>query len=316
MSRDARVNTQKYRIPSWIWHVHAIFVLCYAQLRPNLWDPMDCSPPGSSAHGGSPGKNTGVGCHSLLQGIFPAQGSNPHPELAGGFFAKHQKTVIVYLKFTFCKVSCIFIWEPSLGTNINYHHLFHESHFCLFTFIETFLPWSPLLGTRSEQKLWFIPLLLTLPTWKSSGYHLAHPLPLPHNFPQYQHIKTNNNNKKKNSIPYLFSMLLSIGDAHTFHWPTSMVKACALRSVQPSPLGGHRCQHQSFQEGWQFHTHLPDCPSSTNSFPDLPSAVYWHSHSLTFNHASFLKCQESVRKKQRKSFLRYESNKSFKGKNV
>ena len=24
----------------------------------------------------SPGKNTGVGCHSLLQGIFPAQGSN------------------------------------------------------------------------------------------------------------------------------------------------------------------------------------------------------------------------------------------------
>ena len=26
----------------------------------------------------SPGKNTGVGCHFLLQGIFPAQGLNPH----------------------------------------------------------------------------------------------------------------------------------------------------------------------------------------------------------------------------------------------
>ena len=25
-----------------------------------------------------PGKNTGVGCHALLQGIFPTQGSNPH----------------------------------------------------------------------------------------------------------------------------------------------------------------------------------------------------------------------------------------------
>ena len=25
----------------------------------------------------SPGKNTGVGCHDLLQGIFPTQGSNP-----------------------------------------------------------------------------------------------------------------------------------------------------------------------------------------------------------------------------------------------
>ena len=42
-----------------------------------LWDPMDCSLPSSSVHGDSPGKNTGVGCHALLQGIFPMQGSNP-----------------------------------------------------------------------------------------------------------------------------------------------------------------------------------------------------------------------------------------------
>ena len=33
-----------------------------------LCDPMDCSPPGSSVHGDSPGKDTGVGCHALLQG--------------------------------------------------------------------------------------------------------------------------------------------------------------------------------------------------------------------------------------------------------
>jgi len=38
---------------------------------------MDCSPLGPSVHGASPGKNTGVGCHALLQGIFPTQGSNP-----------------------------------------------------------------------------------------------------------------------------------------------------------------------------------------------------------------------------------------------
>ena len=43
---------------------------------PTLCDPVDCSPPGSSVHGDSPGKNTGVGCYSLLQGIFPTQGSN------------------------------------------------------------------------------------------------------------------------------------------------------------------------------------------------------------------------------------------------
>ena len=41
-------------------------------------DPMDCSPPDSSVHGDSPGKNTWVGCHALLQGIFPTQGFNPH----------------------------------------------------------------------------------------------------------------------------------------------------------------------------------------------------------------------------------------------
>ena len=46
------------------------------QSCPTLWDPMDCSPPGSSVHGASPGKNTRLGCHALLQGIFPTQGSN------------------------------------------------------------------------------------------------------------------------------------------------------------------------------------------------------------------------------------------------
>ena len=45
------------------------------KLCPTLCDPMDCSLPGSSAHG-TPVKNTGVGCHPLLQGIFPTQGSN------------------------------------------------------------------------------------------------------------------------------------------------------------------------------------------------------------------------------------------------
>ena len=38
---------------------------------------MDCSLPGTSVRGNSPGKNTGVGCHFLLQRIFPTQGSNP-----------------------------------------------------------------------------------------------------------------------------------------------------------------------------------------------------------------------------------------------
>jgi len=40
-----------------------------------LCDPMDCSLPGSSIHGIFQAR-TRVGCHFLLQGIFPTQGSN------------------------------------------------------------------------------------------------------------------------------------------------------------------------------------------------------------------------------------------------
>ena len=40
-------------------------------------DPVDYSLPGSSVHGDSPGKDTGVGCHFLLQWIVPTQGLNP-----------------------------------------------------------------------------------------------------------------------------------------------------------------------------------------------------------------------------------------------
>ena len=55
-------------------------MLCWAQSLshvPLFVTPMDCSPPGSSVHEDSPGKNTAVGGHALLQRIFPTQGSNP-----------------------------------------------------------------------------------------------------------------------------------------------------------------------------------------------------------------------------------------------
>ena len=37
-------------------------------------------------HGILQARNTGVGSLSLLQGIFPTQGSNPGLHIAGGFF--------------------------------------------------------------------------------------------------------------------------------------------------------------------------------------------------------------------------------------
>ena len=60
-----------------VWSLVVCVCCLVTHLCPTLCDAMDRSLPGSSVHGDSPGKNTGVGCHDLFQGIFPTQGSNP-----------------------------------------------------------------------------------------------------------------------------------------------------------------------------------------------------------------------------------------------
>ena len=68
-------TTEPLRKPRCMW---CYSVLCLvAQSCPTLCDPMACRSPGCSVHGDSPGKNIGVGCHALLQVMFPTQGSNP-----------------------------------------------------------------------------------------------------------------------------------------------------------------------------------------------------------------------------------------------
>ena len=53
----------------------ALITTVVAKLCPTLYNPMDIR---LLCPQTSPGKNTGVGCHFLLQGIFPTQRSNPH----------------------------------------------------------------------------------------------------------------------------------------------------------------------------------------------------------------------------------------------
>ena len=55
--------------------VHACVLSCLScvQLYAYAWTVAHQAP----LSGDSPGKDTGVGCHTLLQGIFPTQGSNP-----------------------------------------------------------------------------------------------------------------------------------------------------------------------------------------------------------------------------------------------
>ena len=56
----------------WSWYNNNRINVCVKLLQscPALCNPMDCP-------WDSPGKNTGVGCHALLQGIFPTEGLNP-----------------------------------------------------------------------------------------------------------------------------------------------------------------------------------------------------------------------------------------------
>ena len=61
-----------------------MFSLIQAQMNTEILEnkciysvsPMDLQPARFLCPQNSPGKNTGVGCHFLLQGIFPSQGSN------------------------------------------------------------------------------------------------------------------------------------------------------------------------------------------------------------------------------------------------
>ena len=104
------------------------------QSCPTLCDPMDCRPPGSRPWD-FPGKNTGVDCHILLQGILPTQRSNQHllsPALAGSFLttsAKGSPVSMVTLKIMLSgnmgnSPNAILFFEVSI-------HLYFCPFFCL-----------------------------------------------------------------------------------------------------------------------------------------------------------------------------------------
>ena len=76
------------------------YVLCLiAQSCLTLCDPMDCSPPGSSVHGDSPGKNSGVGCHAPSRGSSQIRDRTQLPGIVGRFFTVWTTTPIQNKKF-------------------------------------------------------------------------------------------------------------------------------------------------------------------------------------------------------------------------
>ena len=97
------------------------------QSCPTLYDPMDCSPPGFSVHEDSPGKNTGVGCHALLQGIFLTQDWTRVSCIAGRFFTVW--AFLMDLKELLTEAICHLVWTWIVlilsATNSPVCHTFH-----------------------------------------------------------------------------------------------------------------------------------------------------------------------------------------------
>ena len=65
--------------PGWegsLGRMDTCMCLHMCSLMSDFLRPMDWGPPGSSVLGVFQARNTGVGCHFLLQGIFLTQGSN------------------------------------------------------------------------------------------------------------------------------------------------------------------------------------------------------------------------------------------------
>ena len=64
-----------HRYYTYKYHTYIYIVVIQSLSHVQLFmTPVDCNPPGSPVH--FSGKNTGVDCHFLLQGIFPDQGWN------------------------------------------------------------------------------------------------------------------------------------------------------------------------------------------------------------------------------------------------
>ena len=58
-----------------------------------------------------PGKNTGVGCHFLPQGIFLTQGSNPYLQHCR-WILHHWATREAQVNYVYMSQSCLILWDP------------------------------------------------------------------------------------------------------------------------------------------------------------------------------------------------------------
>ena len=118
----------------WWNSIQPYFSLCLpAQSCLTLCDPVGCSPPGSSVHE-FPGQSTGVGCHALLQGIFPTQELNPCLlHLSCRWILYHCATIFLQRLIILCMTSLRNHYHSKVET---YSPVFSSRSFTLLAFFE------------------------------------------------------------------------------------------------------------------------------------------------------------------------------------
>ena len=82
----------RLEVVKWLVHFHRatkFLKVTVAQLCPTLCNPVDCSPVRLLCPWDSPGKNSGVGCHALLQGEMPELGFRPESRHTRSFSFMH-----------------------------------------------------------------------------------------------------------------------------------------------------------------------------------------------------------------------------------
>ena len=156
------IHVEKKRKLAALRNTMCLTCVLVASVVSNSFPPCELQPARLLCPWDSPGKNTGVGCHSLLQGIFPAQGLNPgSPELHADSLASDPwgKSMCLMASITFLIFLYLAVPGLSCGTQDHQSSLRHVgSSGCVWTLscsMQDLVLWPgikpgpPVLGVQS-----------------------------------------------------------------------------------------------------------------------------------------------------------------------
>ena len=123
------------------------------QSGPTLCNPMDLEPTRLLCPWDSPGKNAGVGCHALFQGIFLTQGSNciSYISCIGTHTHTHTHTEKLVSSLSLSLSLSIYIYIY-IYIHI-YTHTHTHTHTQIYTYIPSFWISFPFISPQSMSRV-------------------------------------------------------------------------------------------------------------------------------------------------------------------